>query len=125
MPVQNILLFAFGANYDEICLGSVCKIIYRDQFAFVLCFPAGGKGDVLCPAIRVGAIEGREAMPLCFRDSFFQFFLIPSVSIPVICAFHNALDLQLVRNDVRVGFCIRIAGTKNVLFVLLVKAELF
>ena len=56
--------------------------------------------------------------------AFFNFY-ISSVSIPVICAFHNALDLQLVHNDVRVGFCIRVTGMKNVLFMLLVKAELF
>jgi hypothetical protein len=77
MPIQNVLLLAFGADYDEICFGQVCKVIYRDQFGFVLCFPVSGKGDVLCSAIRVGAIEGRKAMPFRFRDSFFQFFLFP------------------------------------------------
>ena len=80
---------------------------------------------MLCPAIRVGAIEGREAMPFRFRDSFFQFCLFPPYSISVICAFYDSLDKQLVHNNVRVCFCIRITGMKNVLFMLLVKAELF
>ena len=84
------MLFAFGADYDEIRFGQVCKFIYRDQFGFILCVPAGGKGDVLCPASRVGAIEGREAMPLRFHDSFLQFFLISSV--------FNICDMSLLQH---------------------------
>ena len=79
MSIQNILLFAFGAGYDKIRFGQVCKVIYRDQFGFILCVPASGKSDVLCPAIRVGAIEGREAVPLRFRDNFLQFLSASSI----------------------------------------------
>jgi len=89
MPIQNVLLLAFGADYDEICFGQVCKVIYRDQFSFILCVPAGGKGDMLCPAIRVRAIEGREAMLLRFRDNFLQFLSVSSV--------FNICDMHLSR----------------------------
>ena len=96
MPIQNVLLLAFGAGYDKIRFGQVCKVIYRDQFGFILCVPASGKSDVLCPAIRVGAIEGREAVPLRFHDSFLQFFLISSV--------FNICDMRLLQH---LGFAAR------------------
>ena len=96
MPIQNVLLLAFGADYDEICFGQVCKVIYRDKFGFVLCFPVSGKGDVLCSAIRVGAIEGRETMSLRFRDNFLQFLSVSSV--------FNICDMRLSRH---LGFATR------------------
>ena len=43
----------------------------------------------------------------------------------MIRALHDALDLQFVHDDIRVCFCIWIAGMKNILFVLLIETKLF
>ena len=43
----------------------------------------------------------------------------------MIRAFHDALDLQLVYDDIWKSFYIRIAGVKNILFVFRIEAELF
>jgi len=42
----------------------------------------------------------------------------------MIRAFHNALDLKLVHDDVGIAFHIGIAGVQNILFVFLVETEL-
>jgi len=42
----------------------------------------------------------------------------------MIRALHDALDLQLIHDNIRVGFRIGIAGMKNVLFILLIEAQL-
>ena len=42
----------------------------------------------------------------------------------MIRALHNALDLRLVYDDVRIFFPVRIAGMKDKLFVLRIEAEL-
>ena len=55
----------------------------------------------------------------------FNFCLCPPRSMLMIRAFHNSLDLQLINNNVRVCFRIRIAGMKNVFFVLRIEAEFF
>ncbi len=43
----------------------------------------------------------------------------------MIRSLHDALDLQFIHDDIRISFGVGIAGMKNVLFVLQIKAELF
>ena len=43
----------------------------------------------------------------------------------MIRAFHNALDLQFIHDDVGICFRVGVAGMENVLFVFRIEAELF
>ena len=56
---------------------------------------------------------------------FFNFCLFPPQSMLMIRAFHNALDLQFIHDDIGICFCIGIAGMKNILFVFLIETKLF
>ena len=71
MPVQKIFGLALRTDDCEIRGSIVRKEFDRDQFRFVLRFPADCKRDVLCLAVWIRAIERRKSKTI-FCDGVFQ-----------------------------------------------------
>ena len=77
-------------------------------------------------ALQFGLGQSKEGSRRRSSDkAFFNFCLCPPQSMLMVRALHNALDLQFIHDNIWIGFRIRIAGVKDVLFLFRIKAELF
>ena len=77
VPVQSKSALALRTDDREICMGIFQKEFNRDQFRFILRFPADCKCDILCCTVWVRAIERRKSKTI-FCDGVFQFLPAPS-----------------------------------------------
>ena len=107
---QGLLLFLVATAHDGKAL--VAQLSGSDSF-----FASRLIANAIFFAVQFGFGQSKEGSR---RRStamlLFNFVLFPPQSMLMIRAFHDPLDLKLIYDDIRVCFCIRIAGMKNVLF---------
>ena len=77
VPVQSKSALALRTDDREICMGIFQKEFNRDQFRFILRFPADCERYVPCRAIWVGAIKRRKSKTI-FCNGGFQFLPVTS-----------------------------------------------
>ena len=86
VSAQNVFAFTLRTDDRETCRRVLRNTFQRDQIGFVFRFPADCERDILCSAVRVGAIKRRKSKTI-FCDSVFQFLSMPSAI--------NAYDMSL------------------------------
>ena len=76
-PNHGKLLPALRTTHDELYGDLRRDCIQRNELCAISCFRAGGKDEILCMVIRVGAIVRRKSKTI-FCDGVFQFRSVSS-----------------------------------------------